>query len=97
MITFENIIEAQDYLVENWGEDGKNVILACFHEKPFNDSFKNFLSYCTACGGNWGGMLLTGINKLYPKVYEAIPDNMGCFAWVRICDVLLLLGVDTTE
>lgn len=97
MITYEDIIEVQNCLVEYWGEDGKNVIVACLYEKPFNDSFKAFLSHCTACGGNWGGMLLSGIRKLYPKVYDVIPENMGVFAWACICNTLVLLGVDTAN
>jgi len=97
MITYEDIIECQKSLVDFWGEDGKNVIVACLHEKPFNDSFKEFLKHCTACGGNWGGMLLTGVRELYPNVYDRIPDNMGIRAWACICNTLVLLGVDTAE
>jgi hypothetical protein len=58
---------------------------------------RDFLTHCTACGGNWGGMLLTGIQELYPEVYDAIPDDMGCFAWMCICNTLILLGVQTEE
>ncbi len=97
MITYDDIIEVQNCLVENWGEDGKNVIVACLHENPYNKPFKDFLSHCTACGGNWGGMLLSGIRALYPKVYEAIPDDMGVHAWACICNTLILLGVDTAN
>ena len=97
MITYEMIIEAQDFLVTNWGEQGKKVIEICFRSVPFNDSFEKFLKECTACGGNWGGMLLTGIRKLWPQVYANIPDDMGVFAWACICYTLLLCGVDTSE
>lgn len=97
MITYDDIIEVQNCLVENWGEAGKAVIVACLHETPFNRPLKDFLSSCTACGGNWGGMLLTGIKAFYPKVYEAIPDDMGVFAWSCICNTLILLGVDTSK
>lgn len=97
MITYDYIIDAQNTLIKNWGEIGKAVIVVCLHEKPFNDTFKNFLPYCTACGGNWGGMILTGIKELYPKVYDTIPNDMGVHAFVCICSTLLLLGVDTSE
>lgn len=97
MITYEDIIDVQNCLVENWGEDGKAVIVACLHEKPFNDTFTKFLKYCTACGGNWGGMILTGIRDLYPRVYDAIPNDMGMFAMTCICNTLVLLGVDTAD
>ena len=97
MITYDYIIDAQNTLVENWGEVGKAVIVACLHEKPFNDTFKNFLPHCMACGGNWGGMILSGIKELYPKVYDTISDDMGVHAFACICSTLLLLGIDTSE
>ena len=97
MITYDDIIEAQECFVENWGRDGKNVIAQAVHERPFNASFDKFLSYCDACGGNWGGMLLTGIKGLFPSVYEAIPSNMGSRAFSCLCNVLILCGVDPVE
>ena len=94
MIKYDYIIEAQNYLVENWGEDGKKVIETCFRMDPFNDEF---LLNCTTCGGNWGGMLLTGIKALYPEVWEVIPNDMGINVWPCLLYTLLLLGVDTTN
>lgn len=97
MVTYDDIINAQECLVENWGEAGRAIIAQCWQEKRFGDSFTHFLDSCTACGGNWGGMLLTGVKQLYPKVYELVPDAMGIKAWVCICNLLLLLGVDTVS
>lgn len=97
MITYKNIIEAQQFLVENWEEDGKRVIEACYHSTPYNDTFDAFLKECTCCGGNWGGMILTGIKKVFPEVWEAIPNNMGVFAFGCLCNTLILCGVDTSE
>lgn len=97
MITYDMIIEAQDYLVKNWGDDGKKVIEAAFTVNPFNGNTKAFLDHCTACGGDWGGMFLTGIKELYPNVYNAIPDEMGVFAFMCIGMTMLLCGVDTSE
>lgn len=97
MISYDYIVEAQRTLVENWGDSGKRVIEAAAAAVPFDGSFKDFLSHCTPCGGNWGGMLLSGIRKLYPKVYLAIPDDMGVHAFYCICSVLLLCNVDTTS
>lgn len=97
MITYDDIIDAQETLVKYWGEAGKRVIAASVHERPFNNTFDKFLSLCDACGGNWGGMLLTGIKDLFPQVYEAIPDYMGNRAFVCLCDVLILCGVDTVN
>lgn len=97
MITYKMIKEAQEMLVDAWGEHGERVIEECARVHPFNANSAAFLKHCTACGGNWGGMLLTGVHKLYPEVWGAIPDEMGLFAWACICSVLVLCGVDTSE
>ena len=95
MITYDMIMDAQETLVNNWKDDGKKVIEICHTINPFNKSIDDFLNHCTACGGNWGGMLLTGIKKLYPDVYDAIPDDMGINVWICIISTLILCGVDT--
>lgn len=96
MITYDFIIDAQNILVECWEEQGKRVIEACSRVTPFNGTFDEFLKHCSACGGNWGGMLLTGIKKLYPEVWDAIPEEMGYNAFGCICNVLILCGIDTS-
>ncbi len=96
MIVYEEIVGAQDFIVKEWGDAGKQIVVACLYENPFNKPFKEFLDHCMACGGNWGGMLLSGINELYPKVYSLIPHDMGVNAFACICNTLILLGVDTS-
>ena len=98
MITYKDIIEAQETIVENWGEVGKKIIeRIILHETPFEGKSKDFLDNCVACGGDWGHMLLSGIKELYPVVWDMIPDEMGRNTFVTLCSVLLLLGVDTSE
>lgn len=97
MLTYEYIKEAQDFLVDYWGEDGKKVIVEAFSIPKYNKPFSEFLNECSTCGGNWGGMLLTGVKRLWPNVYDAIPEQMGHFAWNAILYTLLLCGVDTTS
>lgn len=94
---FNAITTAQNELVENWGDNGKEVVALCFKAEKFNGSTSDFLKYCTACGGNWGGMFLSGVRALYPEVWDTIPEDMGVFAWSCICSVLILLGVRTWE
>ena len=94
---YNTIEEAQRTLVENWGNQGKVVIALAFQEKKFDGGMKAWLKFCTAYGGNWGGMLLSGVRDLYPEVWEAIPEDMGVFAWNCICNLLILLGVRTWE
>ena len=97
MISYKDIKEAQDILVKYWGNDGEKVIEECARINPFNESMETFFEYCTCCGGNWGGMILSGIRKLFPSVYNAIPDNMGHMAFYCICSTVLLCGVDYKE
>lgn len=87
----------RDFIPAIWGKAGKAVLTAIDAQDKTSMTMKEFLSHCTACGGNWGGMLLTGIQKLWPAVYDAIPDNMGFMAWNGICTTLILLGVKTKE
>lgn len=75
-----------------WGD---NVLEVIDNQTTTPMTMDEFLKHCTACGGNWGGMLLTGINDLYPAVYEAIPDNMGHFAWLAICTTMKLLNIES--
>ena len=94
---YNYIIEAQNGLVDNWGEDGKKVIAQCFQERAFGGDITAFLKFCTAHGGNWGGMFLSGIDYLYPEVYALIPNEMGPSAFTCIMYTMLLLGVKTWE
>ena len=93
-MTGERIVELTTMLMKDWGE---KVVAEIFSAPKIHMTQKEFLSNCIACGGNWGGMLLTGIRELWPAVYDAIPDDMGCFAFECIADILILCGVDTTE
>lgn len=80
----------RDFISVIWGEA---VIQAIDAQDTIPMTIQDFLSHCTACGGNWGGMLLTGMRELFPAVYDAIPDNMGRFAWNGICATLNLLNI----
>jgi hypothetical protein len=42
-------------------------------------------------------MLLSGIKALYPDVYDAIPDDMGHFAWRCLAETLYLLQIKDGE
>lgn len=36
---------------------------------------KEFLDHCTACGGNWTQMFMTGIKECFPKTWESMLDD----------------------
>lgn len=97
---YYNLIDAINGLNKYWGEQGQKVIEACL-SNPVIMSTESFLNnYCTACGGNWGGMLLSGIQRLRPDVYDLIPDNMGedgNIAFICLCNVLYLLRIGDDE
>lgn len=97
MTNYQQIINAQEMLVKYWGEDGKKVIVEIVETERKPMTLNQFLNNCTACGGDWGGMLLTGINRLYPNVWEAIPDDMGIQAWGCLTAVLILCGVNFSK
>lgn len=83
-------LSERDFLSEIWD---KSVLTAIDNQHTVPMTMKEFLNHCTACGGNWGGMLLSGLKELYPEVYDAIPDEMGSLAWAGICTTLRLLNV----
>ena len=93
-MTYNEIKSQEDFIIENWKGQGEKVCVICRSATPFNDSFDNFLKHTVCCGGNWGGMLLTGIRELWPDVYDTIPDKMGHNAFACLCATLRLCGVE---
>lgn len=93
MTNYQQIIDAQEMLVKYWGEDGKKVIVETIKAERQPIKFTEFLDYCLKYH-DYGKMVLTGIDRLYPNVWEAIPDNMGVQAWGCLTAVLVLCGVN---
>lgn len=66
---------------------------------------KEFLSKCTACGGNWVAMLLTGVEEVFPEHYNAVVAKVeeigfgdgGVPAFAYVCDWLTEHGIVTKE
>jgi hypothetical protein len=85
-----NTNEIRALIQKHWGDA---VLTAIDAEPALQMSFDEFLDHCTACGGNWEGMLLSGLKELRPKVWTAIPDEMGAFSRVLICETIELCGV----
>ena len=94
---YSAIVGAQETVVENWGDAGRKIIEIIFNHTDkyvLRITCDEFLKSCTACGGNWGGMLLSGIQRLAPEVYDAIPDDMGIYAWKTIIATLTLMRIE---
>lgn len=98
--TGKGVSEAIDSFYKYWTiEEAEKVIELCLNN-PVNMSMREFFEHCTACGGNWGGMLLSGIERLRPEVYEAIPNQIaesGGEAFALICNVIYLLRIGDEE
>ena len=64
-------------------------------------SMKDFMNKCTACGGNWGAMLLTGIKRVFPYNYEEVEKEYnsmdfshgGVYPFMFLCEWLTAHGI----
>ena len=100
-------IEVNDFIstVESIKE---NTDISDEIEMGFNDSIgtvkmsmDNFLKQCSACGGNWGAMLLTGIKSVFPDGYDAVKEQYnsmdfydgGVRAFLFLCEWLTAHGI----
>lgn len=90
---YTEIVYYMSLLAKEWGIDGEKVVAECFKADTKEMNCDEFVKYCSACGGNWGGMLLTGVKRLYPEVWNAIPNEMGHNAWGCIIATLKLLKI----
>ena len=82
-----------ELIEDNWGEKTLDIIFD--NRNKFDGDFDDFLDNCIACGGDWNGMILSGLQKLFPEVYEAIPNDMGVNSWDCLCATINLLGIKT--
>lgn len=55
-------------------------------------TFNEFLGKCTACGGNWTAMLMSGIKEVAPAIYDEMPDRS--FSFDEICFIVNHLCYD---
>lgn len=74
-------------ITAHW-DNSADVITVINNTPKTTMTLTEFLSHCTACGGNWGSMFLTGIKALWPTVYDVIPNDMGLCAWDCLCEVV---------
>lgn len=88
--------DAISIILRYWQDDGERVIEAIGGFEKVNMTFTEFRKFCTPCGGNIGGMILSGIKEIAPDVYNAIPEKMGRKAFECICSVIQLIGIDTS-
>lgn len=85
-------LDNADFIIAVWKEKGVAIVEYIKTLNVIPQPMDNFLNYCTPCGGNWGGLLLSGLKELYPTIWELIPDNMGIFGFAALCGIVTLLG-----
>lgn len=94
----KRLVSAQETLVKEWAPETTEAVFAAISRMDFTPiAGKEFLNHCTACGGDWGAMFLSGVKSLWPEVWEALPDRLGrdgAHAWCNITSVTVLCGVD---
>ena len=90
--------EAEEFILNHWEDAGRKVIEKCHDVIPYGGTFAEFLDYeCTTCwGSDPGKWVLSGLKQVFPEVYDAIPNDMGIFAWNCLLYTTLLCGVDTS-
>ena len=55
-------------------------------------TFDAFIKACEPQGGDWTSMMLSGIRKFAPEVYEALPDVT--YSFEEVCFIVNHLCVD---
>ena len=86
-----DICYAMENIVSRNGKHKENKVI----------SADEFLNNCTACGGNWVAMLLSGIKAVFPDEYEFVVrecENIGYGkggvpAFVFVCEWLAMKGI----
>ena len=79
MISYKDIKEAQDILVEYWGNDGEKVIEECARTYPCKGAMETFLDDCSLCGSNRDGMVLSGIRAFFSFFAPIFNKYILCF------------------
>ena len=100
-MTYEDIKEIYDDIIELWGEEvGGNIIVAIHNAPKVDISFDEFARrYCVACGGNWVAMVYAGLKNICPTVAALIPDNIEqpFKEFATLHNIAYLLGVHEVE
>ena len=81
--------------------DEKTVMELDIIQNRIHCDLRLFLDHCTACGGDWVSMLLSGIEECYPYDYirlktecDEINGNSGASEFMHICDFLSTVITD---
>ena len=76
-----------------WKNDGLKIATEIYSLNPQGMSSEDFLKYCTVDKNSTLHTLLSGIQKLFPEVWAAIPEDMGYSAIRGVRSILNLLNI----
>ena len=99
-LTYPKMAQIMNDIINLWGEENGYKVIEAIHFAPKVEmNWNDFLSLCTACGGNWVGMIASGIKQLSQEVYDALPDKLGdpFKAFATLCNIANMLGVEMAE
>lgn len=100
-MTYENIKEIYQDIIDLWGEDLGGQIMVAIHAAPHVDiTYQDFLcNHCAACGGNWVAMIYYGLKSIAPSVAALIPDEIQqpMKEFITLNNIAYLLGVHEVD
>lgn len=85
-----HILASMMTLSKEWGE---NIVAAILRAHKYDITQKQFVKFCDINHPDNALAILSGIEAIWPDVYNAIPACMGAHAFENLCLVLELLGV----
>ena len=55
-------------------------------------TYAEFIEKCTACGGNWVAMMMSGIKEVAPEIYDEMPERS--YGFDEVCFIVNHLCYD---
>lgn len=100
-MTYENIKEIYQDIINLWGEDlGGQIVVAIHAASHVDITYQDFMcNYCVACGGNWIAMVYSGLKNIAPSVAALIPDKIQqpMKEFITLNNIAYLLGVHEAD
>jgi hypothetical protein len=64
------------------------LVIEWLEERDNRMPGSEFMKKCTACGGNWAAMVMSGIRDVFPEMYATMPDRD--YDFIELCQMLLV-------
>lgn len=91
----------EDFIISVWGQAGKNVLDIARNMNlgmkisDFQDccDIPRFFSPELTSAGEWFSIFMSGLKKVAPDIWDAIPSNPGAHGLDAICCVMTMIGI----